>query len=98
MLIRYSLYRSYKSEQSWLKGAFIWRYVVLDEGQIVSNDLTLLEQSIHCIVFQVNFREHLTALKCFSISQIIKTMDPLSRLVLPNLGAARGGVVLSTYP
>ncbi|ESZ90579.1 ISWI chromatin-remodeling complex ATPase ISW2 [Sclerotinia borealis F-4128] len=27
-------YESYKSEQSWLKGVFVWRYVVLDEGQI----------------------------------------------------------------
>ncbi|KAI9644910.1 hypothetical protein NHQ30_006944 [Ciborinia camelliae] len=39
-------YESYKSEQSWLKGVFVWRYVVLDEGQIIKNHASEVSKSL----------------------------------------------------
>ncbi|KAL3427367.1 Chromatin structure-remodeling complex subunit snf21 [Phlyctema vagabunda] len=39
-------YESYASEQSWFKKAFVWRYVVLDEGHKVKNDQSLISKSL----------------------------------------------------
>jgi SWI/SNF-related matrix-associated actin-dependent regulator of chromatin subfamily A member 5 len=36
-------YDCYKAEQSWFKTAFVWRYVVLDEGHTVCTLLNRLE-------------------------------------------------------
>lgn len=39
-------YESFKSEQAWFKKAFIWRYVVLDEGHTVKNHESLVSRSL----------------------------------------------------
>ncbi|TGO34348.1 hypothetical protein BHYA_0201g00120 [Botrytis hyacinthi] len=39
-------YESFKSEQSWLKGVFVWRYVVLDEGQIIKNHASEVSKAL----------------------------------------------------
>jgi SWI/SNF-related matrix-associated actin-dependent regulator of chromatin subfamily A member 5 len=39
-------YDSFKAEQSWFKTAFVWRYVVLDEGHTVKNHASLTSKSL----------------------------------------------------
>jgi SWI/SNF-related matrix-associated actin-dependent regulator of chromatin subfamily A member 5 len=39
-------YESYQAEQSWFKRAFVWRYVVLDEGHKIKNDLSLISKAL----------------------------------------------------
>ncbi|KAM3069394.1 hypothetical protein ACMFMG_005500 [Clarireedia jacksonii] len=39
-------YEAYRAEQSWLKRAFVWRYVVLDEGHTVKNHDSLVSKSL----------------------------------------------------
>jgi SWI/SNF-related matrix-associated actin-dependent regulator of chromatin subfamily A member 5 len=42
-------YDCYKSEQGWFKRAFVWRYVVLDEGHNVKNSESEISQSLQGI-------------------------------------------------
>jgi len=39
-------YDCFKAEQSWFKTAFVWRYVVLDEGHTVKNHASLTSKSL----------------------------------------------------
>lgn len=39
-------YDCFKAEQSWFKTAFVWRYVVLDEGHMVKNHASLISKSL----------------------------------------------------
>ena len=39
-------YEGFQSEQSWFKKAFVWRYVVLDEGHKIKNDLSQISSSL----------------------------------------------------
>lgn len=39
-------YESYLAEQSWIKRAFVWRYVILDEGHKIKNDLSLVSKAL----------------------------------------------------
>ena len=40
-------YEGYHAEQSWFKRAFVWSYVVLDEGHKIKNDLSNISKSLH---------------------------------------------------
>ncbi len=40
-------YEGYQAEQSWFKRAFVWSYVVLDEGHKIKNDLSNISKSLH---------------------------------------------------
>jgi SWI/SNF-related matrix-associated actin-dependent regulator of chromatin subfamily A member 5 len=51
-------YDCFKAEQSWFKTAFVWRYVVLDEGHTVKNDASLISKSLQGI--KAEFRLILT--------------------------------------
>ncbi|KAH8651625.1 SNF2 family N-terminal domain-containing protein [Tricladium varicosporioides] len=42
-------YDCFKAEQSWFKKAFVWRYVVLDEGHTVKNHDSLISKSLQGI-------------------------------------------------
>ena len=42
-------YEMYLTEQKWLKGAFIWRFVVLDEGHKIKNSDTELSRALQTI-------------------------------------------------
>ncbi|KUJ06874.1 uncharacterized protein LY89DRAFT_602538 [Mollisia scopiformis] len=42
-------YDCFKAEQSWFKTAFVWRYIVLDEGHTVKNDASLISKSLQGI-------------------------------------------------
>jgi SWI/SNF-related matrix-associated actin-dependent regulator of chromatin subfamily A member 5 len=39
-------YETFQSEQNWFKRAFVWRYVVLDEGHKIKNDLSQISKSL----------------------------------------------------
>ncbi|KAH8594504.1 SNF2 family N-terminal domain-containing protein [Bisporella sp. PMI_857] len=39
-------YDSFRVEQSWFKTAFVWRYIVLDEGHTVKNHDSLISKSL----------------------------------------------------
>ena len=39
-------YEGFQAEQSWFKRAFIWKYVVLDEGHKIKNDLSQISQAL----------------------------------------------------
>ena len=39
-------YEGYLAEQGWFKKAFIWSYVVLDEGHKIKNDLSLVSKAL----------------------------------------------------
>lgn len=39
-------YDSFKSEESWFKRAFVWSYVVLDEGHKIKNDLSQVARAL----------------------------------------------------
>ena len=39
-------YETFQAEQSWFKRAFVWRYVVLDEGHKIKNDLSLISKAL----------------------------------------------------
>lgn len=39
-------YEGFQAEQSWFKRVFVWRYVVLDEGHKIKNDLSLISKSL----------------------------------------------------
>ena len=39
-------YEGFLAEQSWFKRAFVWRYVVLDEGHKIKNDLSLISKAL----------------------------------------------------
>lgn len=51
-------YESYQAEQSWFKRAFVWRYVVLDEGHKIKNDLSLISKALQGL--QAEYRLILT--------------------------------------
>lgn len=51
-------YDCFKAEQSWFKTAFVWRYVVLDEGHTVKNEGSLISKSLQGI--KAEFRLILT--------------------------------------
>ena len=40
-------YEGYQAEQNWFKRAFVWSYVVLDEGHKIKNDLSNISKSLH---------------------------------------------------
>lgn len=39
-------YEGFLSEQAWFKRAFVWSYVVLDEGHKIKNDLSLISKAL----------------------------------------------------
>lgn len=39
-------YETFSAEQSWFKRAFVWRYVVLDEGHKIKNDLSQISTAL----------------------------------------------------
>ncbi len=39
-------YEGYQAEQNWFKRAFVWSYVILDEGHKIKNDLSLISKSL----------------------------------------------------
>lgn len=39
-------YEGFQAEQNWFKRAFVWSYVVLDEGHKIKNDLSLISKSL----------------------------------------------------
>lgn len=39
-------YDTFNAEQSWFKKAFVWRYVVLDEGHKIKNDLSQVSMAL----------------------------------------------------
>ena len=39
-------YEGFQAEHSWFKKAFVWRYVILDEGHKIKNDLSQISQSL----------------------------------------------------
>ncbi|KFY68354.1 hypothetical protein V496_01151 [Pseudogymnoascus sp. VKM F-4515 (FW-2607)] len=51
-------YESYQKEQGWFKRAFVWRYVVLDEGHKIKNDLSLISKALQGL--QAEYRLILT--------------------------------------
>ncbi|KAI9789843.1 MAG: hypothetical protein M1816_005760 [Peltula sp. TS41687] len=51
-------YETYLTEQSWFKRAFVWRYVVLDEGHKIKNDLSQISMALQGL--QAEFRLILT--------------------------------------
>lgn len=51
-------YETYLVEQSWFKRAFVWRYVVLDEGHKIKNDLSQISMALQGL--QAEFRLILT--------------------------------------
>lgn len=51
-------YETYHAEQSWFKRAFVWRYVVLDEGHKIKNDLSQISTALQGL--QAEFRLILT--------------------------------------
>lgn len=42
-------YEGFQAEHSWFKKAFVWRYVVLDEGHKIKNDLSQISQSLQSL-------------------------------------------------
>ncbi|EOD46208.1 putative iswi chromatin-remodeling complex atpase isw2 protein [Neofusicoccum parvum UCRNP2] len=42
-------YETFVAEQSWFRTAFVWRYIVLDEGHRVKNNLTAVSQALQNI-------------------------------------------------
>lgn len=42
-------YETFVSEQSWFKTAFVWRYIVLDEGHKIKNHTTNISQALQNI-------------------------------------------------
>ena len=58
-------YETFQIEQSWFKRAFVWRYVILDEGHKIKNDqsqISLALQGLHA-----EFRLILTGFVCIFI-------------------------------
>lgn len=51
-------YESYLAEQGWFKRAFVWRYVVLDEGHKIKNDKSLVSGALQGL--QAEYRTILT--------------------------------------
>lgn len=51
-------YESYQAEQGWFKRAFVWRYVILDEGHKIKNDLSLISKALQGL--QAEYRLILT--------------------------------------
>ncbi len=39
-------YEGYLAEQGWFKKAFLWSYVILDEGHKIKNDLSLVSKAL----------------------------------------------------
>ena len=39
-------YETFSAEQSWLKRAFVWKYVILDEGHKIKNDLSQVSTAL----------------------------------------------------
>ena len=39
-------YEGFLAEQSWFKRVFVWRYVVLDEGHKIKNDMSLISKAL----------------------------------------------------
>ena len=39
-------YEGFLAEQAWLKRAFVWEYVILDEGHKIKNDLSLISKAL----------------------------------------------------
>ena len=40
-------YEGFQAEQGWFKKAFVWKYVVLDEGHKIKNDLSQISMALH---------------------------------------------------
>lgn len=42
-------YETFQAEQNWFKRVFVWRYVVLDEGHKIKNDLSLIANALQSL-------------------------------------------------
>ena len=42
-------YEGFLAEEGWFKRAFVWRYVVLDEGHRIKNDSSLISKALHSV-------------------------------------------------
>ncbi|KAI9821510.1 MAG: hypothetical protein M1826_000632 [Phylliscum demangeonii] len=51
-------YETFQTEQNWFKRAFVWRYVVLDEGHKIKNDMSLVAMALQGL--QAEYRLILT--------------------------------------
>jgi len=72
-------YDCYKAEQSWFKTAFVWRYVVLDEGHTVCPDIDAYS-GVHANNLQVKNHASLTSKSLHGLKaeyRLILTGTPL---------------------
>ncbi|KAF2204408.1 hypothetical protein GQ43DRAFT_409630 [Delitschia confertaspora ATCC 74209] len=42
-------YETFQAEQSWFKHAFVWRYIVLDEGHKIKNSVTQISKALQTL-------------------------------------------------
>lgn len=75
-------YETFQSEKSWFNRAFVWRYVVLDEGHKIKNDLSLVATSLQGL--KAEFRLILTGFVLFSWHGCGGLADGLCRTPLQN--------------
>ena len=47
--IMVTTYEAFLSEKAWLRQAFVWKYLVLDEGHKIKNDLSSVSQALQGI-------------------------------------------------
>ena len=40
-------YEGFLAEEGWFKRAFVWRYVILDEGHRIKNECSLVSKALH---------------------------------------------------
>lgn len=57
-------YETFQSERSWFKHVFVWRYVVLDEGHKIKNEMSLVSKALQGL--NAEFRLILTGCVCLT--------------------------------
>ena len=59
-------YETFQAEQGWFKTAFVWRYVVLDEGHKIKNNMTDISRASSAAVYRTTIPAYLTVLHIVS--------------------------------